>query len=86
MPWRETEPMLERAQFVAAVEGGEFSFAECCRRFGVSRRIGYKWWQRYQAEGAAGLAERSRAPHHCPHAVDPALVAQILQAKHAHPQ
>lgn len=85
MPWRETEPMLERAQFVAAVTSGEFSFAECCRRFGVSRRIGYKWWQRYQAEGAAGLAEQSRAPHRCPHAVAPALVAQILQAKHAHP-
>lgn len=86
MPWKETKPMLERIQFVGAVERGEFSFAECCRRFGVSRRIGYKWWQRYQAEGAAGLAEHSRAPHHCPHAVAPALVAQILQAKHAHPQ
>jgi transposase len=25
-----------------------------------------KWWRRYQAEGEAGLQDRSRRPHHSP--------------------
>jgi transposase InsO family protein len=77
--------MLERMQFMAVVESGEFSFAECCRRFAVSRKTGYKLWARYQAEGAAGLSDRSRVAHHHPRALDELTVARIVNAKHAHP-
>lgn len=85
MPWERTEPMLERMRFVVAVDSGEFSFAECCRRFGVSRKTGYKVWARYVEEGADGLGERSRAPHHCRHALGEPMVRHLLEAKHAHP-
>ncbi|MDP3673696.1 MAG: IS481 family transposase [Novosphingobium sp.] len=34
-----------------------------CRRCGISRPTLRKWWQRYQADGVDGLAERSRRPH-----------------------
>lgn len=40
--------------------------AEVCRRHGISRATLRKWWRRYEAEGIAGLAERSRAPAHSP--------------------
>lgn len=85
VPWRKTEPMIERMQFVATVESGEFSFAECCRRFTVSRKTGYQVWARYLEEGQAGLIERSRAAHHHPHAVPSWIVERIVTAKHAHP-
>lgn len=85
MPWKRSEPMLERGQFVAAIEQGEFCFAECCRRFGISRKTGYKLWSRYQAEGLAGLSERSRAPHRHAGALPAQAVARIVACKHAHP-
>ena len=66
MPWMETEPMKERMRFVAEVERGLYSMSELCERYGISRRTGYKWRDRYEAKGPAGLQERSRAPHHCP--------------------
>jgi transposase InsO family protein len=37
-----------------------------CRRCGISRPTLRKWWRRYQAQGAAGLEERSRRPHSSP--------------------
>src|SRR3712207_1704846 len=37
-----------------------------CRRCGIARPTLCKWWRRYQAEGEAGLATRSRRPHRSP--------------------
>jgi len=67
MPWKETEPMKERLKFVLEVESRLFHFSESCRRYGVSRRVGYKWWQRWQEEGVEGLKDQPRRPKHCPH-------------------
>jgi Homeodomain-like domain len=33
---------------------------------GISRDRAYVWWRRYQAEGLAGLEDRSSRPHHSP--------------------
>ena len=54
MGWKETCAVEERMRFVMAVKAREESFAATCRRFGVSRRIGYKWFDRYQADGVEG--------------------------------
>ena len=62
MVWEETCAVDERMRFVLAVEAGEEAVAALCRRFGISRRVGYKWLSRYRAAGVAGLADRSRAP------------------------
>lgn len=67
MPWKESVIMDERLQFVRDALSDRFSMSELCARYGVSRRIGYKWLARYDAEGRGGLADRSRAPHYCPH-------------------
>ena len=79
MPWQETAPVDERARFIDAYRTGGFTMTELCARFGISRRVGYKWLARYDAEGKAGLRDRSRAPHHCPHRIDDA-VAELLVA------
>jgi len=57
-----------------------------CRRFGVSRKTGYKWTARYSLEGAAGLQDRSRAPHQHPQQVAPSIAAAALQVRRAHPR
>jgi transposase InsO family protein len=53
-------------------------FCELCRRFGVSRKTGYKWLQRYQAGGAAALQDRSRKPHRSPKQVAPSITEAVL--------
>ncbi len=61
MPWEETCAMDERLKFVAACFSREEPMAWICERFGISRKIGYKWLARYREGGAAGLLDRSRA-------------------------
>ena len=38
MPWRVTSPMHERQRFVLDAEHTPASFAELCRRYGISHR------------------------------------------------
>ena len=42
-------------------QGGLFSHTELCRRHNISRRTGYKWLERYEAEGPDGLLDRSHS-------------------------
>lgn len=85
MPWRESVAMDERLQFVRDALGDRFTMSELCARYGVSRRIGYKWLARYEAEGRRGLVDRSRAPHSCPHRI-PSQIADLLVAeRQTHP-
>jgi putative transposase len=85
MVWRETCAMKERMRFVDAVVENTESFAAICRRFGVSRGIGYKWLKRYQAEGIEGLKDRSRAPLHHAQAMTTRIADQCLAVRREHP-
>lgn len=85
MPWMETAPMKERMRFVADWERDLYSMVELCERYGVSRKTGYKWVERYAREGPDGLRERSRAPHHCPHRIAGDVAAAICVGRRQHP-
>jgi len=49
MPWRESGPLEERLQFVRHAQRDRFTMSELCARYGVSRRVDYKWLARYEA-------------------------------------
>ena len=85
MAWKETHVMDERMRFIGEWLADEVSLAELCRRYGVSRKTGYKYIERYQAEGPAGLEDRSRAPHRHPNAIDAEREATILALRTKHP-
>jgi len=85
MVWKETCAVEERLRFVMAVEAGEESLAAICRRFGVSRRVGYKWYERYVRDGVPGLSDRSRAPHRRPRSLCAELAAACLAVRRSHP-
>lgn len=86
MPWARTDWMSERLKFVAAYVEYEASFSDLCRDFGISRKTGYKWVRRYQAEGVTALEEISRAPHAHPNAVAPDIVQTIVAIRRRHPR
>ena len=63
MPWKESCAMDERVKFIADHGSGLWTMTELCERYEISRKTGYKWFDRYRLEGPAGLVERSHAPH-----------------------
>ena len=85
MPWRATDAQQERLRFIAQWETGVYGKSELCARFGVSRPTGDALLERWAAEGAAGLKDRSRAPKHSPQRIAPEVVEILIQARLAHP-
>lgn len=85
MPWRKVEPMDQRRQFVVDARRYAGSFRELCSRYDISRKTGYKWVARADAEGLDALAEHARRPQRCPHAIAPELVAALCAVRQRHP-
>ena len=85
MPWRETSPMDQRLRFIADLQREYLSLSELCRRFGVSRKTAYKWIERYEADGPAGLVDRSRRPQACAHQTPASVVEALLECRRRHP-
>jgi len=59
MPWKEETVEQKREEFVCAVIAKEKSLSALCRDFGISRKIGYKWQERYMQ--GESLGDRSHA-------------------------
>ena len=53
--------MDERMRFVIRLKDGE-TMASLCREFGISRKTGYKIFERYEQCGLEGLSDRTRRP------------------------
>lgn len=85
MPWRESCAMDERLRFISDWLGGDVSKTELCEAYGISRRAGYKWLARYEAEGPAGLLDRSRAPLVHGRATSDDLVEKLVELRRARP-
>ncbi len=85
MPWQETSPMEERAQFISDYLDGYYTMTELSARYGISRKTGYKWFQRFEENGRHGLEDRSRAPHTCPHRIGPEIAERICKERKKHP-
>ena len=62
MPWKECHVVDERLRFVARLLDGE-KMAALCAEFGISRKTGYKIYDRYKDCGVQGLTDRSRRPY-----------------------
>ncbi len=72
--------MDERLRFVARVLDGE-KMAAVCREFGISRKTGYKIFQRYKDEGVSGLEDKPRTPYRHPNKLPFQVEKAILRIK-----
>jgi putative transposase len=86
VPWRETSAVDERLRFIAEYLDGMVTMTDLCTQYGISRETGYKWVARFEADGPAGLHDRSRRPHGSPTATPPAVVQALLAARRRHPR
>ena len=80
MPWKESSVMEERLRFVARLLDGE-GMSDVCRSFGISRKTGYKIYNRYKAHGLEALCDRSRRPVRYANQLPEQIEQMILRLK-----
>ena len=85
MNWKVTCTMGERTAFIEAWLSRRFTTTELCVRFGISRKTGHKWINRFKALGMTGLEDDSRARHSQSHQTADAVVTRILELKNQYP-
>ena len=82
MPWECRTVEKQREAFVLAAENCS-NFSALCKEFGITRKTGYKWLERYRS--GQSLSNASRAPHRSPRQTPPEVEAKILQVREENP-
>ncbi|HUG73898.1 MAG TPA: IS481 family transposase [Steroidobacteraceae bacterium] len=77
--------MHQRTRFIADHLRGVHSVTELCAQYGISRKTGYKWIDRYLERGPAGLEAQSRRPLNSPNATERHVVNALIQLRRRHP-
>src|SRR5712692_3982490 len=85
MPWKEHRIVTLREEFVLRAKARGANKSALCREYGVSRKTGHKWIQRFETGGVEALQDMSRRPHRPVNATDGETVLRIIEARHAHP-
>lgn len=82
MPWRESNKMDRRIEFVIRAVQGLESVSSLCREFGISRPTGYLWLNRYVSLGTIkGLEDRSRKPLSCFNKTSREIEDKVIQLR-----
>lgn len=84
MPWRTTNIMDLRMEFVRKALQPGVNFRALCRDTGISPKTGYKWQERFMTEGRAGLRDASRRPTSTPTQLPEGVVCELVRLKEAH--
>lgn len=63
MAWENFKVEQQRLQLVKAYQEGESSMTHLCLKYGISRKTGYKWYNRFLEKDEEGLKDLSKAPH-----------------------
>ena len=82
MPWRETDVMSQRIEFVVRAGRGDSTISGLCREYGVSRKTGHKWLKRYREVGnLQGLEELPRRPRTSPSQTPKAIEDRVVELR-----
>src|SRR6478736_7883340 len=84
MPWKECHVMDDRLRFVARLLEGE-KMAPLCVEFGISRKTGYKSFDRYKDSGVTAFTDRSRRPYRQANRLPAPIEAAIVRLKREYP-
>ena len=79
MPWSEVTVQEKREEFVRLARQADANVSELCRRYGISRKTGYKWLGREE------FGDRSRRPYSSPLRTCAQLEDKVLALRAKHP-
>jgi len=81
MTWKKLSVVVRRLQLVKLALKNQESLSQVCRRFGMSRKSGYKWLARFQRGGLPGLRDRECRPHRSPRQISSEWVGRIRRLR-----
>lgn len=84
MPWKEANLISLRKEFVELAMNGS-KMSRLCETFEISRKTGYKWIERYLANGETALANESRRPVRSPKQVCKEMEEAVVMLRKEHP-
>ena len=84
MSWKECSVMEERMKFIAKRLDGH-KMTDLCKEFGISRKTGYKIFNRFKECGFEGLNDRSRRPYRHANQLPFQVERSIIQLKKEFP-
>ena len=85
MPLKEMSVVDQREEFCRLASQPAANVSELCRRWRISRTTAYDWLRRFEAEGRAGLENRSRRPKLSPGRTAEAIEALVVAVRQEHP-
>lgn len=85
MSWEEKSKVDQRAEFAKRALTENITFTDLCNEYGISRKTGYKWKQRFEQYGYSGMSDLSKRPHENPNQLSEDCIINILNLKLAHP-
>ncbi len=85
MPWNEVSRMESRRMFISGIESERNNFLKLCEEFGISRKTGYKWYNRYQEFGEEGLIDKSRRRRNIKRTTLPEVEEMLIKERKEHP-
>lgn len=83
MPWKEETVEQLRRTFVIRASQVGCNFSALCREYGITRKTGYKWQERYQS--GLPLQDQSRAPSFRPGKTPPEIEELITSVRSEYP-
>ena len=84
MPWKVNGLVSERMKLIMRLEAGE-PMSVLCRDFGISRKTGYKFLERYKRYGIEGLFDQKRSPISRPFKTPERIEQRVLELKERYP-
>jgi transposase InsO family protein len=85
MPWKEVSVVRLRREFVELFESSQ-NMTQVCRNFGISRKTGYKWLERFKRDGENGLGDLARRPVRSPDRTSRKMEEAIFEVRKKHPK
>ncbi len=86
MPFEKRTVMEHRLEFCMLAINDKTNFSELCRRFGISRKIGYKWLNRFLNLGIPGMNDLSKCPKHSPRRTSNEIEQYIVAIRKENPE
>lgn len=83
MPWEEKTVPNTRTEFVHRALEKEISLSKLCLEFGISRKTGYKWIERFQS--GEPMDDHSHAPFRMPNKTARDVERTIVELRQVHP-
>ena len=84
MPWKESHLVMERMVFINRLQAGE-KMVDLCLEFGISRKTGYKFLERFEKHGEVGLFNQSKRPIRLARSTSLNIENLIIEARQKHP-